>query len=143
MHFTPNLFNPIKGMIVKVGRTLATETNIPENEMEVIEKEIEQGAKVVSVKGRLDGISASDFEKQLLGWIDAGHIRFIIDLGELDYISSAGLRGILGASKELKTKNGKLILCALKDSVKEVFDISGFKLIIPVCESLDSAIEKL
>ncbi len=111
--------------------------------MEIIEKDIEQDAKIISVKGRLDGTSASDFEKQLMDWINAGHSRFIIDLGELDYISSAGLRGILSGSLELKTKGGKLILCALKGPVKEVIDISGFNLIIPICETLNAAIEML
>ena len=79
----------------------------------------------------------------MLNWIDSGQIRFIIDLNELDYISSAGLRSILVASKQLKAKSGRLSLCALKGSVKDVFDISGLTLLIPIYESLKAAIDEL
>ena len=111
--------------------------------MEVIEKGVEQDAKIIGVSGRMDGVTANEFEKQMLNWIEVGTTRFIIDLNDLDYISSAGLRSILVASKKLKEENGKILLCALKSSVKEVFEISCFNLIVPIYDSLDVALEKM
>ncbi len=111
--------------------------------MDITDKGIERDAKIIAVRGRIDGTSADDLQKQLLEWIGQGHIKMIVDMGELDYISSAGLRSILVASKDVKSKNGKLMLCALKSSVKEVFDISGFNLIIPIYESVEAALEKM
>ena len=95
---------------------------------------------VVSVKGRMDAISAPEFEKDMDARIGQGETHFVIDLAELDYISSAGLRSILALAKKLKTGEGTLHLAALKAPVKEVFDISGFSSIIPIFDTVDAAL---
>jgi anti-anti-sigma factor len=103
----------------------------------------EKNAVVVSVKGRMDAVSSADFEKELATLMAEGESTFIIDFGELDYISSAGVRSILIAAiaaKKLKAKEGYLSLCSLKDLVEEVFKISGFSSIIPIYESVNSAL---
>lgn len=103
----------------------------------------EKNAIVVSIKGRMDAVSSSDFEKQLSELMAEGEKDFIIDFGELDYISSAGLRSILTTLKDLKGKNGGLLLCSLKDLVKDVFDISGLSHIIPIYETVESALSQI
>ena len=103
----------------------------------------EENAIVVTVKGRLDAVTSPDFEKELTGLISEGGKVFIIDLGELHYISSAGLRSILATTKKLKEKEGKLLLASIKDVVKEVFEISGFGSIIPIYESTESALKEI
>lgn len=103
----------------------------------------EKNAIVVSIKGRMDAASSSDFEKQLSELMAKGEKDFIIDFGELDYISSAGLRSILTMLKNLKEKNGGLLLCSLKDLVKDVFDISGLSHVIPICETVESALSQI
>lgn len=100
-------------------------------------------ASVVTVSGRMDGVSAPEFEEKLSAWIDEGETNFIIDFESLDYISSAGLRSILVTAKKLKVKNGRLLLCTLKDTVKEVFEISGFSSIVPIYESVNAAFEQI
>jgi anti-sigma B factor antagonist/stage II sporulation protein AA (anti-sigma F factor antagonist) len=102
-----------------------------------------KNAVVVSVKGRLDAVTSADFEKELKEVIAQGETLFVLDFGNLDYISSAGLRSILSAAKRLKEKQGKLYISSLKDMVKEVFDISGFSTLIPIYESLDLALSKI
>jgi anti-anti-sigma factor len=76
-------------------------------------------------------------------WLAEGETSFVIDLGELNYISSAGLRSILVIAKELKSKNGKLICAAPKDEVKKIFKISGFSSMIPTYESVQAALESI
>ena len=100
-------------------------------------------ALVLSVKGRMDATSSPEFEKEISELITQGEKDFIIDLSELDYISSAGLRSILSTVKKLKGKEGKLFLADLKGVVKEVFEISGFSTIIPIYESVESALSEL
>ena len=100
----------------------------------------EDKVTIVSVKGRLDAITSPDFSVRLTELIEKGDNSFIIDFKELDYISSAGLRSILAAAKSLKEKNGGLVLCALKDVVNEVFEVSGFNAIIPIKDSLETAL---
>ncbi len=99
-------------------------------------------AKIISVRGRMDAVSAPDFEKRLGDWMDEGETHFVVDLGELDYISSAGLRSFLVAAKKLKAKDGQILLAALQETVKEVFEISGFSSIIPIYDSVDAALSQ-
>jgi stage II sporulation protein AA (anti-sigma F factor antagonist) len=114
-----------------------------EDGMEIVDGGKEKNAVIVYVKGRMDAVSAPDFEKKLGDRIDAGETNFVVDLAELDYISSAGLKSILVIAKKLKTKNGQIMLSALQDAVKEVFKISGFSSIIPIRESVEAALAQM
>jgi len=87
---------------------------------------------VLEPRGRLDGRSTPAFEERLLGCIEAGERAVLLDCGNLDYISSTGLRAVLTASKRLSDLNGRFALCALNASVREVFRISGFDTIIAI-----------
>lgn len=104
-----------------------------------IEKKQEKEVALVSVKGRMDAVSSPEFEKEMAVLIAEGNNVLILDLFALDYISSAGLRTILTITKKLKQKGGKLLLAGLKGMVKEVFEISGFRSVIPIFESVESA----
>ena len=96
---------------------------------------------VIYVKGRIDAVSAPEFEKRLMDWIEEGEIHFVVDFGGLEYISSAGLRTVLGTAKRLKAKDGNLVISDLRDTVKEVFEISGFSTIIPISDTVEGAID--
>ncbi len=97
-------------------------------------------AIVLEPSGRLDSVTAKDFETALIGKIDAGAKRVVLDLGQLAYISSAGLRVLLIAAKRLKSVGGALVLCGLNPSVREVFEISGFVSILEVHPDRDTAL---
>ena len=81
------------------------------------------------------------FEDKILAVIDGGERRLVIDLSRLDYVSSAGLRVFLLASKRLNPAGGKLVLCSLQEPVKEVFDIVGFFSILSILGSKDEALK--
>jgi anti-anti-sigma factor len=68
-----------------------------------IHEKCQDGLIILALKGRLDSNTSSEFEKKLLGMVEQGGNRFILDFKELDYISSAGLRVLIKAVKELKT----------------------------------------
>jgi anti-anti-sigma factor len=97
----------------------------------------------LSLSGKLDTTTAKAFETAILGRIESGDRRFIIDLAQLDYISSAGLRVFLLAAKRLEPDRGKLAVCALKEPVREVFDIAGFSTLFPVHQSHEEALQKV
>src|SRR5262245_7911997 len=97
----------------------------------------------LGLSGKLDATSAKTFEEKILTRIESGDRRIVIDLAQLDYVSSAGLRVFILASKRLSSANGKMVLCALKDPVKEVFDIAGFLSIFSIYGSHDDAIKGL
>src|SRR5215813_5801438 len=87
---------------------------------------------VLEPRGRLDGRSTPAFEQRLLGCIEAGERAVLLDCGKLDYISSAGLRVVLRASKRLNALDGWFALCTLNANVREVFRISGFDTIMTI-----------
>ena len=94
----------------------------------------------LSLSGRLDTTAAKTFEAKILAQIESGDRRFIVDLAQLDYISSSGLRVFVLAAKRLDSGNGKIALCSLQDPVREVFDIVGFLSVFSVYGSHDEAI---
>jgi len=72
-----------------------------------------------------------------------GTTSMVIDFENLDYISSAGLRIILKTTKDLKKSEGNIILCAMQDYVKEVFEIAGFDTFLPIVPTMDEALTKI
>lgn len=91
--------------------------------MEIREDRREPGL-VVAVGGRIDSNTAGLVEKALLA--HAGEPRLVVDLGAVEYVSSAGLRVFLMLAKKSKAGGGKLALCGLAPGVKQVFDLAGF-----------------
>lgn len=110
--------------------------------MEIIERN-RNNIPLFSIRGRLDSNTSTEFEERLFSVIEGGALNLIVDFGELEYISSAGLRVILKTAKKLGRTNGNIILCSMRDYVKEVFEISGFDSILTIVPSPDEAVEKL
>ena len=108
--------------------------------MEVNQSQLE-GITILALKGRLDSNTSDEFEKRLLGMVQAGEVRFILDFKELDYISSAGLRVLLKTAKELKRNNGQFSLCSIKDYIREIFEMSGFVSFLPIHTDLEESIK--
>ena len=84
------------------------------------------GIQELALKGRLDSATFIALEKTIGGLFESANDRVLIDFSALNYISSAGLRLILVAAKRARQVGGRLILCGLTPSVREVFEISGF-----------------
>jgi len=90
--------------------------------------------KVLVMKpvGRLDSKTINAAETEMFSYLEKGETRIVLDLSELDYISSSGLRLVLMMGKRLSLKGGKFALCGLKPHIREVFEISGFISIVTV-----------
>ena len=106
--------------------------------MEIAERK-QDNISVFKISGRLDSNTSPEFEQKVFDAIHNGSKNMVVDFEALDYISSAGLRVILKATKDLKRSNGKFVLCAMKDYVKEVFEIAGFDSFLPITTTLDEA----
>ncbi|MCE1226313.1 MAG: STAS domain-containing protein [Geobacteraceae bacterium] len=103
----------------------------------------EANATVLTIAGRMDAVTAPEYEKALNERIAAGESAFVIDFQGLEYISSAGLRALLATAKLLKTKNGQIRLANVLGTVREVFDISGFGSIFQIQDSVAAALADL
>lgn len=100
----------------------------------------DSGAVVVALGGRLDAVTAPDYERQVRELLDGGETRLVIDFERLDYISSAGLRALLVTSRLLQSKGGLLRFANVRGDVRSVFDMSGFATMFRVAESVAEAL---
>ena len=98
---------------------------------------------IITINGRLDANTAPVADKTIKKILKRDCLRMIFDFSTLDYLSSGGLKVILEATKELRRKEGQIVLCSLSKFVKEIFDVSGLNSLIPITESLESGIEQL
>jgi anti-sigma B factor antagonist len=110
--------------------------------IEISEKK-QDGTMILSVKGRVDSNTSPAFEQKILELIKCGEARFVLNFEELDYISSAGLRVLLKAVKDLKKSNGALHLCCIKDYIKEVFVMSGFDAFLPIHATVEDSLKAI
>jgi anti-sigma B factor antagonist len=99
--------------------------------MEVTE-ELHGKTTVVIAKGRLDSNTSKILETRLTDLASVPAASLVVDLGQVDYVSSAGLRVLLIAVKKVKGGGGKLALCAIQPQVREVFDISGLSAVFAI-----------
>ena len=95
-----------------------------------IEKNLNGSSLTLALEGRLDTTTAPDLEKELKNSLD-GITDLTLDMTNLDYISSAGLRVLLTAHKAMM-KQGQMKVTNASDIVKEVFDVTGFSDILTI-----------
>ena len=89
-----------------------------------ITKTIENEKACYALEGRLDTLTAPDFEKELSGAL-AGIKDLVMDFEKLEYISSAGLRVLLSAQKKM-ARQGEMKIIHVNETVMEIFEVTGF-----------------
>lgn len=95
-----------------------------------ITKKKENTALTIALEGRLDTTTAPELERALNENLD-GVECLTMDLGELAYLSSAGLRVLLSAQKKMN-KQGKMVVKNVNETVLEVFEVTGFTDILTI-----------
>ncbi|MFH1152822.1 MAG: STAS domain-containing protein [Pseudomonadota bacterium] len=94
---------------------------------------------IVTASGRMDTITAPEFEAAVQKILDQGRTRVVADFNRVNYISSAGLRSILVAAKKIKAVRGELLFCGVTGMVLDVFTISGFKSMFKLFDTAQEA----
>ena len=107
--------------------------------MEIIEEK-QSGINIFKLNGRLDSNTSQGIEQKIFQAISDGSKNVVVDFKDLDYISSAGLRVILKATKAIKREEGRIMLCSMQDYVKEVFETSGVGVLLPIFATNDDAL---
>ena len=97
--------------------------------------------KVLLVHGDMNANTSNQVLEKLKDLIMGGDKRIVINLENLNYISSAGLRVLLSANRLIKKKEGVIHICGLNNTAKEVFEISGFDMIFKTFDSEEEALE--
>ncbi|MBQ0109069.1 MAG: STAS domain-containing protein [Clostridiales bacterium] len=85
----------------------------------------------IALEGKFDAVSAPAFESGIAHEL-TGISELYIDLGKVDYISSAGLRALLFIQQTLEESGGKMTVCSVPEIVMNIFEVTGFNDIINV-----------
>jgi anti-anti-sigma factor len=100
-------------------------------------------AVVLRVEGRLDQDTCVAFTTDLMKSVDTAAAEggaVVLDLSGLEYISSAGLRCFMLASRQAKSQHAKVVVAALQPMVAEIFQISHFNLVFQVFPTVREAL---
>lgn len=98
---------------------------------------------ILRVKGKLDSVLSPILEKKALELINSGHEKLVLDLGEISYVNSAGLRTLLSIKKQMKAVPGKLMLSSCRTEVLEVMKICGFDHVLDITPNEEEALRQL
>ena len=108
--------------------------------MEIVQEQLGE-VYVLAPVGRLDTDSASDLELALQDLDAAGAKHFVVDLAQIGYVSSAGLRVLTALSKSCEG-GGSLRLAGMSAQVKQVFDVAGFTKMFKIYPDRNAALDK-
>jgi anti-anti-sigma factor len=98
---------------------------------------------IMALRGRLDSVSAPALGERLSGALAAQGRRLLIELSQLEYISSAGFRVLLLAVRRAAESDGKIVLCGVSGKVQQLFDLGGFLDFFRICSSRDEGVTAL
>lgn len=107
--------------------------------MEVLQ-EMHGDILLISLNGRLDTTNFNDVEETMNISIDHSNYKVLVDCTKMDYISSSGLRVLMVTLKKINAQGGKFVICGLQDTIKEIFDISGFATIFTIADDKESGL---
>jgi anti-sigma B factor antagonist len=102
-------------------------------------KRVHKPVPILLISGRLDASTVNILERALYRATASGANVVVIDLGEITYISSSGLRVLLTARRQVRERGGDILLCSLSPSVRDVLNMVGFTALFSVFDSLDAA----
>jgi anti-anti-sigma factor len=105
-----------------------------------IQHEQTNGIWLVNMRGRFDAPSAPEAERKLRTLLEEGMNRVVLDLSDVEYISSGGLRVIIMLTKALERVSGEMKLCGLSPFVSEVFKITNLAKRYDICASREEAV---
>ncbi|MCX7349324.1 MAG: STAS domain-containing protein [Alphaproteobacteria bacterium] len=110
--------------------------------MNILQRQID-GITLVDISGRVDSSVSGQVMDQLNGIVSSGVTKLVVNLKQVSYISSAGLRSILVAAKLVKSDNGEMRLCQPNDLVRKTLEESGFSNLIRIDEHESQSVAAL
>lgn len=96
---------------------------------------------VLRIDGRLDATSSPILERKLASLIEEKYLYLLLDFTEVEYLSSAGMRILLSASKKLKEKKGFLLVFSANEDVAEIIRMAGFEKVLHLCSTEKDALQ--
>lgn len=108
--------------------------------MSILHQQLTDDVSLIILDGRLDQTQTPQLEAELTRLLDEeGRTKFIIDLNEVSYINSGGLRCLVGSWRKAKQLEGNLVLCGLSNRLLEIFAMVGFDKVFQIVSDVKAA----
>ncbi|MCA1900322.1 MAG: STAS domain-containing protein [Chloroflexi bacterium] len=106
--------------------------------MEIYRKETVGGIKVIALRGRMDAAGTSQIEFDFFAFLTGEDVRAVVDLSEVDFISSAGVRLLLKAAKTILSRGGKMAILNPNFETLRSLEEGGAPSVVPVYSYFES-----
>ncbi|MBE0670088.1 MAG: STAS domain-containing protein [Anaerolineales bacterium] len=107
--------------------------------MEIHYRELDNGIALIKLSGKLDIIGTGAIESKFAGYCSGDGVRVIVDLSEVDFLASIGIRLLVTTAKSVAGRGGKMTLLNPNPDVHGVLEVTGVPAIIPIYSQLESA----
>jgi anti-sigma B factor antagonist len=97
-------------------------------------------ATLIEVAGRVDGVSADELRAALQDALETGQAKLVVELAQVDYISSAGLRELFAALKQAQRAKGDIRLAAPSPRVADLLELSGLDTLFKIFPDREAAL---
>lgn len=109
-------------------------------QFQILKEKLQNGVVLITVKGFLDAYTYEEFEKTINELFEENQYRIVVDLSELQYISSAGAGVFIGAIGTAQENNGNIVILRPTPNVREVFELLGLSQIFTFKETREEAV---
>ncbi|MEW5987899.1 MAG: STAS domain-containing protein [Chloroflexota bacterium] len=96
---------------------------------------------LVGVRGRLDQSLTPQLEAELRDLLSSGYYHLVVDLSEVSYINSGGLRCLVAAWRQARQQRGDVVLCGLGPRLNEIFAMIGFDKVFRIYPTCQAAVQ--
>lgn len=107
--------------------------------MELQYRELENNIRLIKLIGKLDIIGVGAIETQFAGYCAGEHPRVLVDLSDVDFLASIGIRLLTFNAKSIASRGGRMVLLRPIPEVKSVLEVTGIPAIIPIYDGIESA----
>lgn len=109
-----------------------------------VDLEMIRNVLCVRLSGELDDHTADYVRERVSRTIDRNHVKYLVlNFEHVSFMDSSGIGVVLGRYKQIKQRNGKMIICAVPPAIKRLFSMSGILKLVDIMESEEEALEKM
>lgn len=107
--------------------------------MEFDYSELDNGIGLIKLGGKLDIIGVGEIETKFSGYCSGEKVRMVVDLSNVDFLASIGIRLLVTTAKSIAARSGKMVLLNPTSEVLGILEVTGIPAIIPIYSQLESA----
>ena len=107
--------------------------------MDLQYNELDDNIRLITLNGKLDIVGTGEIETRFADYCGGQRARVVVDLSQVEYLASIGIRLLMVTAKSVINSGGKMVLLNPAPEVHHVLDVTGIPAIVPVCARLDSA----